>query len=892
MNSAPMVRQDAGDGSTQFGVVNGSVYNIFQAGSGASDAPIDMQLYLGGVLSRPEFSQKFLPLDIEPFAFVAGQGFQSRHEPGQPLMSSIAAHRHLLLLGNAGAGKTASLRHAAAVLSRSVAQGAQAAGTLDGVMPIYVELSRFRVIPGMAPLTSILALIAESLHAALLIEQLPSEKAVHRLLLGERVILLLDGLNEAPADAREVCVRGIQDLAAKYGGIRIVVGTRFFRAEELHDWHAVALQELQDAQIVEFLGQQLGETQGGQIAAEIVASDLGLLRLPLFLRFIMELARVSGTAASFVNGSRSFMVGRYAKYLMTRDAHSGASRGQEQLATTAELETILVTLGNVCRRAGQSIPLIDACRIVQDEARIAEVRAEQILTQLCQMGLLYRDGEYVRFWHQTLQDYYYSLHLARSHLRRGAGRIPSGLKQIIRTSKEDEGCAYLLAHVDSDEQLGPLLEYAAIKNAPLCFAWVDDLRFEGRAAEAAAGAMAVVRRRMRRSRRYSRISGSRAVMIRMALYPFGLLAPALLQAVSLADWTAVIASAVLVVWSVWIMDVVAHYGGTDDLLHLGLAAVTMRHSATRQDVGQALAELSTSVLSSAAVRKIAQETVSARGGTGELDRLMSVLPVYTGIPFLVGLEDPRVVGMLARLVKLNNSYSCEAVRCLGVRYGKFPQERPVIRAIWAGALETIRPRWKLWQLARRQLTRSGARRRGGFGVLAYRVRSFALGLLALLLVAAASGGLLVGFDELNGLLLGGRGGTWYQALADCALVYAIPLLVPVFLSGAAAGLVGFGDYPVGPFSFAGVILMAGLLPVLLWVDTARMGAVGIGGCHTLAGLKPWQIAVLSLCCPGIMALLYPSLRPLIRRNAVPVSWEALIGHDASAVSPSVSRASG
>jgi hypothetical protein len=888
MNSAPTVRQDAGDGSTQFGVVNGSVYNIFQAGSGASDAPIDMQAYLGGILSRPGFSQKFLPLDIEPFAFVAGQGFQGRHEPGRPLMSSIAAHRQLLLLGNAGAGKTASLRHAAAVLSRSMGQGA--GGALDGVMPIYVELSRFRVIPAMAPLTSILALIAESLHAALLIEQVPSEKAVHRLLLAERVILLLDGLNEAPADAREVCVRGIQDLAAKYGGIRIVVGTRFFRAEELHDWHAVALQELQDAQIVEFLGQYLGEKQGGQIAAEILASDLGLLRLPLFLRFIVELARVSGTAAALVNGSRSFMVARYAKYLMTRDAQSGASRGQEQRATTTELETTLMTLGNVCRRAGQSIPLVDACRIVVEEGRITEARAEQILTQLCQMGVLYRDGEYVRFWHQTLQDYYYSLYLFRSHPGRGTGRIQSGLRQIIRTSKEDEGCAYLLAHVDSEEQLGALLEYAAIKNAALCFAWIDDLRFEGRAAEAVTGAMAVMRRRMWRSRRYSRISGSRAVMTRMALYPLGFLASGLVLALSLADWTSAVAGALLALWPVWSIDVFAHYGGTDDLLHLGLAAVTARHPGTRQDIGQMAARLSTSVLSSAAVRTIARETVRSGGGAGELERLMSMLPVYAGIPVLAGLEDPRVVGMLARLVKLNNSYSCEAVRCLGERYGKFPQERPAIRAIWAEALEEVRPRWTLWRLAHQQLARSGDLRRGGDGALAYAVRTQVLGVLTLLLVAAAGGALVVGLDALGSSRTVSFD-SWYGVLAGCAVLYSVPLLV-LFLLGTLAADLGFGDDPIGPFTFAGVVLMAALLPLSLWVDTARMGASGIRGCRSLAGLKPWQMAALSLCCPGIMAFLYPALRPLIRRNAVRVSWEALIEHDASDAGPPVSPCQG
>lgn len=877
--AATAVHQVAGAGATQYGVVNGSVYNIYQAGVDTSDAPIDMRLYLEGLLQRPAFRQKFIPLDIEPSVYIAGRGFQSQSGPSGPLLAAIEKQRCLLLLGNAGAGKSASLRHIAALLSSPASLPKDTPAELAGVMPVYLELSRFRAIPGMTPLTAILALIAELLHATLQVERVPSERAVHKLLLGERLILLLDGLNEVAPESREACVRGIQDLATKYSGVRIIVGTRYFQAEELGDWEAVALQELQGPQISEFLGQHLGAAQSEQIAGEIMASHLPLLRLPLFLKFIADLARAPSTTQSFVNGSRSFMVARYAKHLLSRDTAAGAPRAQEPRAAATDLEETLMRLAELCHRVGQSVPLVEASRVISEAGGVPAQKVEQTLAQLCQMGVLLKDGEYIRFWHQTLLDYYHSLQLYRTYLASPRGGVSGALNEIIRTTREDEGCAYLIAHTQSGELLAELLGQAAITNAALCWAWIDDLRYEARGESAVNTALEVIRRRALRSRRYSRLSGRRGVMIRLAVYPLAPLAPWLLAAVSVLDAGSIAAAVVLGLWLTVLLDVLGNYGGTADLLQLGLGSTGVRHAQTQQDVLGIASELSSSTLSSGQARDIGRlMMVAASGRTGALDRLMAASPVYPGIAMLALLDDERVLGALKKLLDLNNSYSCEAVRCLGARYDKFPSERQEILALWKRVVESTRPRWKLWRLAGEALERHEGQRLGAGRDLRYIVRSGLLGVAGALMVYVLRSAVLEG------------------PKADLAAYSLNPgeyatLTVMVLMSSVVTFTIPFGSvsdaityYSVAPhfhlfsvFQGGARVILALLVPAAIWTDMKRLGAKGIPGCRELAGQAPWLLAALALCSPGIAGFIYPIIRPLIRRNAAPVEWKMLVG---------------
>lgn len=882
--AATAVHQVAGAGATQYGIVNGSVYNIYQAGVDTSDAPIDMRLYLDGLLQRPAFNQKFIPLDIEPSVFIAGKGFQSQTGPSSSLLAAVEKHRRLLLLGNAGAGKSASLRHIAAMLSHAATGPKEAPSELTGVMPVYLELSRFRAIPGMTPLTAILALIAELLHTALQVERVPSERAVHKLLLGERLILLLDGLNEVALQSREACVRGIQDLAAKYSGIRIIVGTRFYQAEELGDWEAVSLQELQEPQIVEFLGQHLQAAQSAQIAVEIKAANLALLRLPLFLKLIIDLARASSGTQSLVNGSRSYMVARYAKYLLGRDTAPGVERSQGPRVSASELELTVTSLADLCYRVGQSVPLVEASRLISATGNMPAQKVEQALAQLCQIGVLFRDGEYIRFWHQTLQDYYYSLHLYRTHLADEQSSLGSALKEIIRTSREDEGCAYLIAHTESGALLAELLRHAAITNAALCFAWIDDLRYEARPGSAVTSALEVMRRRMLRSRRYSWISGQRGVMVRLAVYPFALLTPWLAAAMGVLESVSILAAAVLVTWLTFMLDVLGNYGGIDDLQQLGLATLGVRHGDTQQDVLRLGAELSSSVLSSGAAREIGRLTMIVSGGrAGALDRLKAASPVYPGIAMLAQLDDERVLGMLKKLAQLNNSYSCEAVRCLAARYEKFPSDRQEILALWRGIVATTEPRWKLRRLACAQLASHGEKPAGGGRDLMYTVRSGLLGISGWLVVSAgpaadmAANYFAVGVQlqaALRGTLLTDE----LVAVSILALLSIIPFESVIAFASNVWHLLSIT--PSSPLllimALAVNTVVVLVIPLAIWVDLERMGAKGVSGCRDLPGLPPWQLAALALCSPGIMGFLYPVMRHVIRRNAVPVQWETLI----------------
>ncbi|GIF00662.1 NACHT domain-containing protein [Paractinoplanes rishiriensis] len=137
---------------------------------------------------------------------------------GLPLSGkSVAEQRHVYIRGDAGSGKTTLLRWLALKCARGEHDGALAAW--NRTLPIMVELRRFaeRDLPGPSEYLSGLS--------RSLIERL-SGPWVHELLRTGRAVLLIDGVDEFPADRRPELHAWIADLAHDYPQARMVVTSR------------------------------------------------------------------------------------------------------------------------------------------------------------------------------------------------------------------------------------------------------------------------------------------------------------------------------------------------------------------------------------------------------------------------------------------------------------------------------------------------------------------------------------------------------------------------------------------------------------------------------------------------------------------------------------------
>jgi hypothetical protein len=154
------------------------------------------------------------PLDVAYLGLSVSDGEQ---EVEVGLDVAISAHRRLYIRGDAGSGKTTLLRWLALKCARGEHEGPLAAWSR--AVPVMVELRRFaeRDLPGPS---EYLSGLSRSLTERL------SGPWVDQALRSGRAVLLIDGVDEFPADRRHELQDWIGDLAHDYPQARMVVTSR------------------------------------------------------------------------------------------------------------------------------------------------------------------------------------------------------------------------------------------------------------------------------------------------------------------------------------------------------------------------------------------------------------------------------------------------------------------------------------------------------------------------------------------------------------------------------------------------------------------------------------------------------------------------------------------
>lgn len=837
------IQQTGGDGAMQIGEVLGDL-NIHHHYESAPDSEVSLNLDAYREHQRSQLAiweQQYTRLDVDPAVALAGQDLRPVPDSRLALTEAFIHHKRLVVVGGAGAGKSTSMRY----LVASVLLGGSLAERLADFIPVYIELGRFRGDGSAPPLDSLLLLIAETLSLGKPCPSQPALRRVHQLLTAHRFLFLLDGLNEARVELRSSCVTAANDLAKLYPEHRIVLSSRPHGFSPPQDWDVVLLRELEDAQISELVARYTQDAASQPLLQTVLAAHNPLLRVPLFLDLVVRMSRSPLPDLQRRLRSRSGLVHHYVEYLLQRDLSFPA-----EILSLDRLRDALDRLAQAFQTSGQVLPLAEARRAVEAEASGDPDEARQILDDLCRRGLLTTDGRTLRFWHQTLQEYFYAGSIVRRWRgsKKQIGWMPWWLRRLVAKPEEEEALDFMAAHL-RDEEAEAALRQALRVNPALAISWADDLSLEGRATQAMELFPATIGRFTLTGRRYKWLGKNRESIVENLI---GLSIPLMIVGIVLVTWLSGELSRALgmtlpdsdaVLYLCLIAGILVGLSPLLDALPRGLSAEKLesvlgaipeiRDPPLRKALGSLAGEISRSSMTQRDIQALAQSV--SRMEAVNVDELIKSLrgseASYATVRLIGRLDSPLARPLLKELLRLNNFRSRAALEALALRANRLRDERQEIKDLFLAVWRNDALDFQIRRIARKLLMHAGEIPGGRRFIFQYHT-------LRILKIVIIGIGLV---------------------------------LTEVGLVAAAHSLFKGSD----PFNLFLVLLLG--LTALIWWDARRIGVREIGGLSMVDGsASPWNWAALCFSSGSLLVPVYVLTRPLIRRNAAPVDWDALL----------------
>lgn len=341
---------------------------------------------------------------------------------------AVRCFRRLFILGEPGSGKTTALRRLALDFAEDLAE------TLDigsaepwPPLPVYVWLPRFNTVEGDTPYDRFCSLLRDAFHRT----GVPLEPEELEELLGRyQWALLLDGLNEVGHD-RLALLRDAQTAFERiYPSNLVVLASRPHNVPFwTYDLPVLELLELRYPEdIQEYLEAYLEDPVSIERLMAILRGNLQVRQLavnPLLLFLIVMVFKKEG---GWLPRSRARLLDRIARGLLGAWSRETASRHHQR--EWGERKWLLLThLGYAMKAEGleltdrRTAEIFAAAAVGWPERPdwdqlIEELRSDRILLQT-------RNREVVRFWHQTMQEYFAACRIAAeigSALAATAGR--------------------------------------------------------------------------------------------------------------------------------------------------------------------------------------------------------------------------------------------------------------------------------------------------------------------------------------------------------------------------------------------------------------------------------------------------------------------------------------
>lgn len=324
------------------------------------------------------------------------------------LLENISRSKNTLLIGKPGSGKSTSLKRLLIKLADHYVEGK------NQKLPVLIELRRVgRQSSVDGESISVYKLIMSKLCE--------DKQQVRQLLKSGELVLLLDGLNEVPANSK-----GLYDFISDYPNTTVVITTREFGHEShLSVDSIIRLQPLKKYQSYEFIKQRFSGTQNSidELLMQKHEKLRELTEIPLFLDMLCETYQLTGHVAENIGELfRSFTKSLYSKH---KPSISLVPRSDDFFDFCHE---ILQELAFLMMHAGgdaQSIWL----QVSKDQAQLwleerfaergemnAASKAKQWIDDAIRLHLLQQTDEAkVEFVHQLFQEYYAAEWLLRHY---------------------------------------------------------------------------------------------------------------------------------------------------------------------------------------------------------------------------------------------------------------------------------------------------------------------------------------------------------------------------------------------------------------------------------------------------------------------------------------------
>ncbi len=359
-----------------------------------------------------------LPIEASPYQ-------TGRLGPRENLLQTLHAAGRLLVLGEAGSGKTVSLERLAWELC----------GTTEPAIPVLVRLFRYAGTPLAA---WVRASLQETGHL-----RLDDERALSAFLKesGSRCFFLFDGLNEVPPSYRDHLVDELSRWISSYPRHPVILTSRpqdeLWRRLRGEVTRAVVVQAIGDEQARAYLVAHLHE-RGTDLYRQLDDRLRTLARTPLVLWLIKE----AGAAGESVPGNRGELYARFVSRMLRRDTDRRMDAEIPERVKRRALADLAYHLG---REQRLSCSRDEAVELVT--RRLGDDLADPVVGACARHGLLAGDDPVWFAPHQTVQEHFAALALREVAEREWSlgrwERIKRAGRRLL--AGRDEGLAGLAA---------------------------------------------------------------------------------------------------------------------------------------------------------------------------------------------------------------------------------------------------------------------------------------------------------------------------------------------------------------------------------------------------------------------------------------------------------------
>jgi hypothetical protein len=350
------------------------MYGTFQPKAGASGSKLKM-------------ADRYLPLQVED-----GKERTS-------IEQVIGEHRHVIVTGEPGAGKSMLLDH----LAFEFAEGGRVARR--GAIPVLLNLQKLA-----RSGADVETYAGDVLKRAGFFRP---ERFVARALRTGKLRVLLDGLDEVGAAHRPGVVDRIREFMGEFSECGVVVTCRTAVREEAlwQDMHAVEVAELDDRLIKKFVGAWFGTSESSteRLLDELFSKPkvLALARIPLLLTMMIGLYAPKRVVPTRMPASRARFYKQAVDFLLT-PWHAEQSTDVERIADKRDVLRALALTGQD-NSGSDSLSFERTAAVKQVAAVLDEGKgiARDLLQEIVvRSGLLrFADGHY-HFAHLSFQDYF------------------------------------------------------------------------------------------------------------------------------------------------------------------------------------------------------------------------------------------------------------------------------------------------------------------------------------------------------------------------------------------------------------------------------------------------------------------------------------------------------